>query len=805
MRSPLFPTLDGSPLLCPSAASHGRIEIPSDDVLREAAGRPPRVTVITPFYELQETLPETAMSIRAQTLLDLEYIIVDDGSPSPAARAAAEAAVAADPRARLIRQENGGPSAARNHGARHARADILVFMEADDLFEPTFAEKAVLALASRPDIAWVYPGMVAFGEKSLFWQNEFVPGRMFSQNVSIINSAVRKSAHDDAGGFDEGVRGNEDWDYWFRLMAAGHHGLLMAEPLSHYRVRPKSLSTEIKAGRVPSSASTETLEAKFRATLEARPDWGEGRPRPAPLVTAMPRAVPLVAPFAVNRSGPRGGGGVLIVTNQATCGGADLLTLRLAGELVGLGAPLTVAFTDSADHGWLDRHYALTPDVFPLGDIVAQASLLPAVCHLIETRRPDRALFTQSLPGYAMAPALAAAYPDLKMFDYLHSTVADWRDGGYPRLSAVTAPVWTRSFCNTHALAREMAETFKKPSDQIEVYRTGIDTEDEFNPARHDRAAARAALPVPPGAKVVLHVSRLSDEKRPRLLPTILAALLPREPDAWLVTAGGGEFERERLVRYAKEAGVGHRVAVLPESRDVAALMAGADALLLPSRLEGLSLVMVEAMSMGLPVVASDAGANGELLDRGVGWKVPMADRVTGKADDAEIAGYVEALTDALAAGRSGPRAGDAARAAVVSEFSIGASIRRMAERMLSADFAPQLSPGSRAERLAGAAPLAGWLAHEMLLGRTPAAYGTISGQPASPARLWDRIEAMEVELEGAWREHAESARRNQALELELQRLLAEIHVASDRWGSSRDVARRMMGLAARKLRGEAP
>ncbi|MEV3874059.1 CDP-glycerol glycerophosphotransferase family protein [Streptomyces sp. NPDC049906] len=97
----------------------------------------PRLSVVVPIYNVEEYLPACLDSLEAQTLRDLEVLMVDDGSPDGSAAIAAEYA-ARDPRFTLIRKENGGLGAARNTGISRMSpdAEFLTFVDSDDVIPP---------------------------------------------------------------------------------------------------------------------------------------------------------------------------------------------------------------------------------------------------------------------------------------------------------------------------------------------------------------------------------------------------------------------------------------------------------------------------------------------------------------------------------------------------------------------------------------------------------------------------------------------------------------------------------------------
>src|SRR5439155_10091422 len=137
------------------------------------------------------------------------------------------------------------------------------------------------------------------------------------------------------------------------------------------------------------------------------------------------------------------------------------------------------------------------------------------------------------------APLLATRYPHLPFFDYTHVEETQWLNGGYPRLSGLMQPLWTRSFCNTNYLRSSMVQNYGHELAKIEVFRTGIDTKVEFDPERYDREAIRREMGFEQDGLIILHVSRLTEQKRPEVLPPIFEALLTKRPTVLLLVVGG--------------------------------------------------------------------------------------------------------------------------------------------------------------------------------------------------------------------------------------------------------------------------
>src|SRR5438874_7604179 len=196
-------------------------------------------------------------------------------------------------------------------------------------------------------------------------------------------------------------------------------------------------------------------------------------------------------------------------------------------------------------------------------------------------------------------------------------------------------------------------------------------------------AAARAALGDPGGRPVVAMVSRLKDQHvvlqaLPLIQRGVVVACVGTEPDG-------------RLGALAQALPDRHRVVFVPLSERALAFYHLATVAALPSRMEGLSQALLEAMALGLPVVASDAGGNPEMVRSGeTGLLVRPLDP----------AAWAEALERLLGDGALARRLAHAGRALVRREFTL----ERTAERT-EAVYREALARRAPGRLLAAAAP----------------------------------------------------------------------------------------------------
>ncbi|MGN6572506.1 MAG: glycosyltransferase family 2 protein [Pseudolabrys sp.] len=212
----------------------------------------PAASVIVPCYNGGRFLDGLMRSLARQTFRDFEIVIVDDGSRDADTL---HRLAAFDGEARVIRQANAGPSAARNAGIRAARADILFMLDCDDTIEPSFLAETVPLLAASPaDVGMVFSDIRLSGAESGLSTRYFNRFDLLFTNTLSSGLVMRRQAWAAAGGYDEAMRdGYEDWDFSLRLARAGYRGVRVAKPLYVYHIASAaapSRSTDIDSRRL---------------------------------------------------------------------------------------------------------------------------------------------------------------------------------------------------------------------------------------------------------------------------------------------------------------------------------------------------------------------------------------------------------------------------------------------------------------------------------------------------------------------------------------------------------------------------
>ena len=216
------------------------------------------VSVVIPAYNAQDWIGETLASVRGQTHRALEIIVVDDGS-TDATTDIVDRHVRADPRVRIIRQPNAGVAAARNNGWRNAAADLIAFVDADDLWAATKIERQVEAIeriGPAAGLAYCFFVVIDDTGKVVHFPAQFpfegeVLFHIFHGNFIGNGSAalIRREALERVGGFESGLhragaQGCEDYMIYCRI-AEHYQFAVVPEPLLGYRSLPGNMSSNM--------------------------------------------------------------------------------------------------------------------------------------------------------------------------------------------------------------------------------------------------------------------------------------------------------------------------------------------------------------------------------------------------------------------------------------------------------------------------------------------------------------------------------------------------------------------------------
>ncbi len=162
---------------------------------------------------------------------------------------------------------------------------------------------------------------------------------------------------------------------------------------------------------------------------------------------------------------------------------------------------------------------------------------------------------------------------------------------------------------------QDLMDTFWLSEDRVTAIPIGTEVEPIY-PTGAARAHLAALGNAAPDAPLLLHVGSYAPEKNHAWMLRAFERIRRHVPEAHLFLAGDGPLRPEVEAQIRRD-GLAEAVHMLGSRDDVPRLMAGADLLLLPSRIEGIPGVILEAAAQGIPTVATDVGSIGEAVRDG--------------------------------------------------------------------------------------------------------------------------------------------------------------------------------------------
>lgn len=209
----------------------------------------PAVSIIIPNYNTASFIAETLDSVLAQTFKNYEIIVINDAAPDTEELKRVlenyyEKIIFVD------KSVNEGTSATRNRAVGFARGSLLAFLDADDIWRPTFLDELHDFLQEN-DYDLAYADAELFGPNYLAGEN-FLPynppqgdvtrALLIGGKCHILPSGalIKRRAFEAVGGFDPQVARTEDFDLWMRMIFDGARFGYLRKLLFKFRLRPES-------------------------------------------------------------------------------------------------------------------------------------------------------------------------------------------------------------------------------------------------------------------------------------------------------------------------------------------------------------------------------------------------------------------------------------------------------------------------------------------------------------------------------------------------------------------------------------
>ena len=580
----------------------------------------PLVSVIIPCFNYGNYITDAVDSILAQTLKNVEIIVVEGGSTDEATVETVRGIQT--PRTTVLFREGRhlvGDN--RNYGIARAKGRYICCLDADDTLDPTYLEKAVFHLETYGyDIVSTAINFVGAmrGQLNIL---EFPDLKNMTGGNHVLTCAVfRKQLWDLSDGFiDVGLGKDhvaEDWDFWLKLAAKGARiRNICREHLFNYRVHQQgSLSCSAEVKSLADQQAAILAENRQLLTTEAFRISAE-------LQSRYLRCNPSETALALHFNDPPSLGKktLLLAMPLSLVGGVGRLLSELCLYLAGNEWRIAVITTLEQDTSFgdsIDWFRNSSSEIYMLPRFLEPRERGDFVHYLITSRQVDCILNTGSRLVYELLPSITKHFGNICVVDLLFNTVEH-----------VESHLEFKNFL-TFALA-ENQEVFDWYLDEagwtaerVRKMSSGVDLKRLYPTNRPKELVAKYGIAE--DDLVVGFSGRLSKEKAPEVFIEI-AKLCEGTPNLVFVMTGAGPMAKE----------ISEILKLLPSSLkfvfaglvdDINQYLALYDLLVLPSRLDGRPLVVMEALAHGLPVIASNVGALPDLIQDGKnGYVVPAA------------------------------------------------------------------------------------------------------------------------------------------------------------------------------------
>ena len=608
----------------------------------------PLISVIVPFYNSEKFIEQTIKSILNQTFPCYEILIIDDGSTNKMALEKLEQIKELDKRIKVFHKQNEGLATTRDYGAsksnEHAR--YLMFIDDDDLIEPTFLECGFWTLETNKDAAWAYSDSLGFGSIEYTWNKYFSSEKMKKENDLISAALVRKTDFFLVNGYNLKEKAvNEDWNFWLKLLSKEKFPVHISFYGEWYRRKENG---ELQRSRENKERSLEIINNTAKGVTK------EIKAKQYPCYNYNYELIEdnlknIEIPKRINKKDTIN---ILFIIPWMVTGGADLFNLSLVKGLNKERYEITIISTEPNENV-LRQEFENNENVrvYDLTSFLDKRYWVAFVNYIIQKENINLIFNSNSKTGYSMLPYIKSMYPEIPILDYVH--MEEWynRNGGYSRYSSMYNSIIDKTMvCNGNS-KKILEEHFKRNPDEVQTVYIGVD-EEKFNPDRYNKEELeKKYLGDTTNKKIISFICRISEQKRPLLFLEIIKKLKEKRQDFKVLVVGDGNL-LGKMKEKAKKMNLLEDIIFLGEIKNTEEIYKISNVTVNCSLKEGLALTSYESLSMNVPIVSSDVGGQKELISKDVGEIVKLMqneeDVYLEKYSPEEINSYVKAINKVL-------------------------------------------------------------------------------------------------------------------------------------------------------------
>ena len=608
----------------------------------------PVISIITPYFNGQDYIEETAKSVLRQTFSNFEWIIVDDGS-SKEGKEKLQQIEKMDSRIKVFTNSysSRGPAQTRDFGIRNSAksSKYIVFLDADDLYNKTFLECSYWTLETHPEASWTYTDSVNFGAKNFLWRKWYDVEWELRENILLVSACVRKADLIEVGGFElKEKKVYEDWYLWIKLIKAGKFPVRMNSLLTYYR--QKKDTSELK------SSNEENKKNALRIIEEAKRDivdykdaiqfpkydynWEE----------IKDEIIKIKDTQKSNRIN------ILMIIPWMVTGGADRFNLDLIKRMDRKKFSFTIISTMPSKNEWR-RQFEKYATIYDLTTFLEMKDWIGFINYIIKKNNIKLIFNSNSEFGYRILPYLKAKYPQIPITDFVHMEEWYMKNGGFSRDSSIMQNVIDKTFTCNEKSRNIFINYFKRNESEIKTIYIGVD-EKKFDPQKYNKEEIIDKINDKRLSKdkiIISYICRIAEQKRPYLMLEVVKKLAEIRENFVVVVAGEGSL-LNGLKKNVKKEKLDDFFVFVGNKKNTEEIYAISDLTLNTSIKEGLALTSYESLAMGVPVVSSDVGGQKELINKEVGVTVPCIQQereiLNYNYTEEEVLNYIVAIQEVI-------------------------------------------------------------------------------------------------------------------------------------------------------------
>ncbi|WP_168502178.1 glycosyltransferase [Anabaena sp. UHCC 0187] len=571
----------------------------------------PLVSVIIPCFNYGQYVEEAIDSVLNQTFQDLEIIVVDGGSTDNSTVTTLKSLQ--KPKTTIYYREGRhlvGDN--RNFAIEKAKGKYICCLDADDKIKPTYLEKALFLLEIYAyDI--VSTSVQCFGNSIETWN--LVPSPILEEilkanqvsTVAVFSQQMWEKAN---GYHDYGIGKDyisEDWDLWVRMMAIGARVSNISEPLMLYRIhsRHTSLSSHPESISLKEQAKTIAFFNQKYLTHQAYKRSGNNNHTYYQVTNGSINLTQSYLAQTKEKNKLK----ILFALPFVITGGADTILLQIAKYFSENDFDISVMTTIKTDANKFGdntpKYQEITQEIYHLYDFLdSQEKWKDFVYYYLESRQIDILFIVGSAYFYDLLPEIKKDFPHIKIVDQL------FNEYGHIANNRKHAELIDMNILATQIIQDILLQEYQESKSKTRVIVHGVDTQKEFNSININQQLIRNIIPE--GKFIVSYMGRFSEEKCPLKFVEIVDKLRDNKDIYFLLLGNGPEYDSVKFK--IDKLGLQDKIYVPGFVDDNKPFLKATDLLIIPSSIEGIPIILLEGLSLGVPVIASRIGGIPDII-----------------------------------------------------------------------------------------------------------------------------------------------------------------------------------------------